>query len=144
VNAAVEDRIVVAADVDAVFDVITDFDAYPQWQAEIEEAEILETGPDGRGTRVRFLVDATVIKARLVLDYTYTDTSMEWVLVEGDGVRRNDGRYDLRDLGDGTTEVTYALEVEPAVPVPGLIRRKAAKRIIDGALAGMKRRVEQH
>lgn len=142
-NAAVEDRIVVAADVDAVFDVITDFDAYPQWQAEIEEAEILETGPDGRGTRVRFLVDATVIKARLVLDYTYTDTSMEWVLVEGDGVRRNDGRYDLRDLGDGTTEVTYALEVEPAVPVPGLIRRKAAKRIIDGALAGMKRRVEQ-
>jgi ribosome-associated toxin RatA of RatAB toxin-antitoxin module len=143
VNAAVEDRIVVAADVDAVFDVITDFDAYPQWQAEIEEAEILETGPDGRGTRVRFLVDATVIKARLVLDYTYTDTSMEWVLVEGDGVRRNDGRYDLRDLGDGTTEVTYALEVEPAVPVPGLIRRKAAKRIIDGALAGMKRRVEQ-
>jgi hypothetical protein len=78
-----------------------------------------------------------------VLDYTYTDTSMEWVLVEGDGVRRNDGRYDLRDLGDGTTEVTYALEVEPAVPVPGLIRRKAAKRIIDGALAGMKRRVEQ-
>ncbi|MGI8874725.1 MAG: SRPBCC family protein [Egibacteraceae bacterium] len=139
----VEDRIVVAADLDAVFDVIADFDAYPDWQAEVKEAQTLQTDADGRGTRVRFLVDARVIKARLVLDYTYTDTSMEWVLVEGDGVRRNDGRYDLRELGDGTTEVTYALEVEPSVPVPGLIRRQAAKRIIDGALAGMKRRVEQ-
>lgn len=139
---AVEGSIVVAAGVDEVMDVIADFDAYPEWQDEVREVEILASDDDGWGTRVRFVVEAKVIKATLVLDYTYTERTMSWVLVEGVGVRRNDGSYVCTDLGDGTTRVTYSLEVDPAVPVPGVIKRQAAKRIVHGALEGMKRRVE--
>lgn len=139
---AVDGSIVVAAGVDAVMDVIADFEAYPQWQDEVREVEVLTTDADGWGTRVRFLVDAKVLRAKFVLDYTYTDTTMTWVLSEGDGVRRNDGAYVCEDQGDGTTKVTYTLEVDPAMPLPGLIKRQAAKRIVDGALKGMKRRVE--
>jgi uncharacterized membrane protein len=138
----VSDTIVVAAGPDAIFDVIADFEAYPEWQDEFKEVEILEADADGWGTKVRFVVDAKVMTARIVLSYEYSDDAMRWVLVEGDGVRKNDGAYLLEDLGDGTTRVTYEVEIEPAVPMPGMLRRKAAKRIAEGALRGMKLRVE--
>jgi ribosome-associated toxin RatA of RatAB toxin-antitoxin module len=142
VTDAVRERIVVRADPDTILDVVADFEAYPQWQPEVKDVEILETDDDGWGTRVRFVIDARLFTTSLVLAYTYSEAAMRWHLVEGDPVKRNDGEYVLRDLGDGTTEVTYALEIDPGVPVPGIVRRQAAKRIVDSGLHGLKRRVE--
>ncbi|MBA2528942.1 MAG: SRPBCC family protein [Euzebyales bacterium] len=139
---AVRNRITVAAEPDAIMEVIADFEAYPQWQADVREVEVLETDDDGWPTRARFVVDARVVTARYTLAYTYTDDTMRWSLVEGEGLRRNDGAYRLSDNGDGTTDVTYELEVEPTVRVPGVVRRQVAARIVDVALEGMKRRVE--
>ena len=139
---AVQASIVVHAEPDRVWDVIADFDAYPQWQPDIREAETLETDGDGWGTKARFVVDARFMHAEVVLAYTYTDTTMTWALVEGEGVRRNDGTYTVEPGEDGATLVSYELEIEPAVPVPALMRRKAARRIVEAALRDMKLRAE--
>lgn len=139
---AVSGQIIVQAGADAVMDVIADFEAYPEWQDEITAAEILETDDDGWGTAVRFTVDAKVFSMTYVLAYTYTDDAMSWTLREGDQVRKIDGTYELAEQDDGSTLVTYELEVEPAITLPKVLRRKAAQRIVDGALKGMKRRVE--
>jgi ribosome-associated toxin RatA of RatAB toxin-antitoxin module len=135
-------EISIAATPADVWDVIGDFAAYPEWQPDIREVEVLETDAGGWGTRVRFVVDAKIMRATLVLAYTYTDHSMSWVLVDGEGVRRNDGAYTLEPQADGSTRVTYELEVEPAVPVPGVVRRTAARRIVQGAQRDMKQRAE--
>lgn len=140
---AVSESITVQAGPDAVMDVIADFEAYPEWQREIKAVEVLETDDDGWGTAVRFTVDAKIFSMTYVLGYTYTDDTMHWTLLEGDQVRKIDGSYHLADKGDGTTEVTYHLEVVPAITLPKTVRRKAAQRIVDGALAGMKARVEE-
>jgi uncharacterized membrane protein len=139
----VRDSIVVDADPDSIMDVIADFEAYPDWQEEIRRVEVLEADDDGWATKVAYEVDARVMQMRYTLAYTYTDTAMRWTLVEGEGVRKIDGAYLLEDRGDGTTEVTYELEIELGMPVPGLLRRQAARRIVDGALMAMKQRVEQ-
>ncbi len=136
------DSIVVAADPDAVLDVVADFGAYPEWQDEVRGVEILDTDADGWGTRVRFDVDARVVRTTYVLDYTYGDTEMRWTLVESDMLRRNDGAYLLTDQGDGTTLVTYELAIETTMAVPALFRRQVARRVIDTALKGLKRRIE--
>ncbi len=44
--------------------------------------------------------------------------------------------------GDGSTEVTYNLEVELRVPLPGFIKRRAQSRIMHTALEELKARVE--
>jgi uncharacterized membrane protein len=139
---SVRDDIIVHASPDAVMEVVADFESYPEWQDEFKSVEVLETDEDGWGTKVRFEVDAKLFTAVLVLSYTYEPDAMRWVLTEGEGVKRNDGAYLLEDLGGGTTKVIYELAVEPAVPMPGLLRRKGAKRIIEGALRGLKQRVE--
>jgi hypothetical protein len=94
-------------------------------------------------------VEAAILSTSYVLGYTYEGEGgedgyrMSWHLVEGDQVRKVDGVYVLEDQGDGTTKVTYDLEVEPAFRVPKVMRRKAAQRIVHNALEGVKARVEQ-
>lgn len=138
----VSDSVVVQAGADAVWDVIADFDRYPEWNDEVREVEVLETDEQGWGTTVRFKIDAGVFNATLVLAYTYTDDRMSWWLTEGDKVKKNDGAYTLDARPDGTTQVTYELEVEPAFKVPGVLKRQAARRIVSQALKAMKERAE--
>ena len=138
----VRDSIVITADPDSIMDVIADYEAYPEWQDEIKEVEILETDEDGWGTTVRFKVDATIAVVNYTLAYTYDDNALRWTMVEGDKVKRNEGSYELTEQGDGTTLVEYDLEVEPGIKVPSMLRRQAQKRIVRTALEGLKRRVE--
>jgi ribosome-associated toxin RatA of RatAB toxin-antitoxin module len=136
------DSIVVKADPDSIMDVIADFDTYLEWQDEIKDVEVLETDDDGWATRVRFKVDAMITEVNYVLAYTYTDTAMRWTLVEADKLKSQQGSYELADQGDGTTLVTYNLELEPSIKVPSMIRKQGTKRIATAALKSLKRRVE--
>ena len=139
---AVSDSITVNAPTGAVMRVIGDYESYPRWQPEILEAEVLETDDEGRGRLVRYRVDAKVFTAAYVLRYSYTDTTIRWELAESDQLRKLDGSYDLAPVDAERTDVSYQLEVVPTMRMPGMLRRQAAKRIVDGALRGLKQRVE--
>jgi hypothetical protein len=124
--------------------VIADFSAYPQWASGVRSAEILQTGQDGRAERVRFTIDAGVIKDSYVLGYTWQgDEHVRWDLVErGSAVSEMSGAYRLDQAGDAT-KVTYELAVGLAIPMIGMLKRRAEKTIIDTALKGLRSRVQQ-
>jgi ribosome-associated toxin RatA of RatAB toxin-antitoxin module len=124
--------------------VIADFTAYPQWASGVRSAEILQTGQDGRAERVRFTIDAGVIKDSYVLGYTWEgDEHVRWDLVErGSAVSEMSGAYRLDQAGDAT-KVTYELAVGLAIPMIGMLKRRAEKTIIDTALKGLRGRVQQ-
>lgn len=126
-----------------IMGVIADFAAYPGWASGVRAATVEGTGPDGRPDRVRFSLDAGPIKDSYVLGYTWNgDTEVSWELVErGSMVSEMTGSYLLTTAGAGT-EVTYQLAVGLAVPMPGFLKRRAEKTIIDTALQGLKRRAE--
>jgi hypothetical protein len=136
--------IVIAADAGLIMDVIADFAAYPQWAHGVRRAEVVVPGGDAeRAQQVYFEIDATPIKDSYTLAYDWEgDRRVTWSLAEGRMMKAIDGEYDLRDAGDGSTEVTYALAVELAIPMIGMLRRKAEKVVIDAALKGLKKRVE--
>jgi len=125
--------------------VICDFPRYPEWVDAIEQIEVLEEYEDGYAARVRFVIDAGVLADDYTLEYAYADdiTRIEWHLVEPSKTQKSQqGSYDLADNGDGTTTVTYMLEVELSIGMLGMFRRKAEKMIMDTALKQLKRRVE--
>jgi ribosome-associated toxin RatA of RatAB toxin-antitoxin module len=135
--------IVVSAEPAAIMDVISDFESYPSWAQGVKKAEPLGTGPDGRPERVYFELDASPIKDAYTLRYDWEqDDSVRWTLVEGKMLKAMDGAYELDARGDGSTEVTYRLAVDVAIPMIGMLKRKAEKVIIDTALKGLKKRVE--
>jgi hypothetical protein len=135
--------ITVAADGATVMEVIADFAAYPQWATGVRAAEVIEAGANGRPRRVRFRLDAGVIKDSYVLAYDWDgDTAVSWQLAEpGSMVTEMSGAYLLASHGASTT-VSYELAVGTRVPLLGLVRRRAERTIIDAALKGLKARAE--
>jgi ribosome-associated toxin RatA of RatAB toxin-antitoxin module len=139
----VSDSVTIAASQGTVFDTITDLDAYPGWADGVEEAEVLSTDDAGRPARARFRVDAKVVEVRYALEYDYDGIDeVTWTLVEGETITQLDGRYLLEARGEDATHVTYSLEVDVDIPLPGFMKKRAAKQILDTGLKGLKRRAE--
>ncbi|MFD7509679.1 SRPBCC family protein [Streptomyces sp. NPDC059853] len=128
-----------------VMAVIADFGRYPEWTGEVREAEVLGTDAQGRAEQVRLVLDAGAIKDEHTLEYAWSGTDeVSWSLVRSQLLRSLDGSYRLVPVEGGRhTEVTYQLTVDVKIPMLGTIKRKAEKVIIERALDGLKKRVEQ-
>lgn len=137
----VSDTARIGASRETILDVITDIDAYPQWAEGVQRAEVLETDGEGRPSRARFEVDAKVVEVKYTLSYTYAEDRVSWTLVEGDPLNQLDGSYVLAPSGT-ETDVTYSLEADVDIPLPGFMKKRAAKQILDQGLRGLKKRAE--
>ena len=135
--------IVVEAPPSRVMDVIADFDAYPTWVSAAKSVEVLEVDENGRGKRVKFVLDAGMVKDTYELEYDWAadGSSVSWNLVSGEMQKSQNGSYTLKETGGGT-DVTYELTVDLNIPMIGLFKRKAEKVITDTALKELKKRVE--
>ncbi|SDP23716.1 Polyketide cyclase / dehydrase and lipid transport [Nakamurella panacisegetis] len=128
----------------AIMDVIADFTAYPEWTGAVKNAEVTDPGKGPRARRVKFGLDAGLIKDTYELEYTWASDGMSvsWELVSGMLQKAQHGSYRLRPV-DGGTEVTYSLTVQLNVPLIGPLRRKAERTIMDTALKELRKRVEK-
>lgn len=135
--------IYIDADPGSVMDVIADIGAYPEWVSEYKETEILETHGDGNPKTARLVLEAAVLKDAMVLSYEWPAdrSSVRWTLVSSSLLKALEGTYRLAPKGSGT-EVTYELAVDLVVPMIGLLKRKAERRLTDTALKDLKKRVE--
>ena len=137
------EQITIAAPPARCLEVILDFERYPEWAGDIREVEVVERDEEGRGTKVAYRAAAMGRSARYTLEYDLSDAPhrVSWKLVEGDIMRVLDGTYTFDPEGDGTL-VTYQLEVELVIPMPGFVKRRAEGKIMGTALRELKRRVE--
>ncbi len=135
--------IYIDADPSTVMDVIADIGSYPDWIAEYQEAEVLEADEAGYPLVARLVLDAAVLKDSMVLAYEWPPhrNSVTWSLVSSNLLRSLDGAYRLSPKGSGT-DVTYELSVDLLIPMIGLLKRKAERRLTDTALKDLKKRAE--
>ena len=139
-------RMLVNASPSDCFDVVVDFEQYPQWVPDIKEARVLRRDDSGAGGLVAFRAAAMGRSVTYTLKYVYGSNPLRvaWRLVEGDQVRHLDGEYELAPSADdeGKTLITYSLAAELAVAVPGFVKRRAESRIMQAALDQLRRRIE--
>ena len=131
------------ADPGTVMAVIADIGSYPEWVSEYTETEILEADGEGYPVVARLVLEAAVLTDTMVLAYTWPADrrSVRWSLVSSSLLRALDGAY-LLSPRDGGTDVTYELTVDLTIPMIGLLKRKAERRLTDTALKDLKKRVE--
>ena len=143
-TASTSSRIVIDAPRADVMAVIADFAAYPQWASAVRAAEKLGQDTSGRASQVRFTLDAGVLKDTYVLGYDWDgDAGVRWHLAQaGSVITGMSGGYALAERA-GATEATYDLAVDLRLPMPGPLKRRAEKTIIDTALKGLKNRAER-
>lgn len=139
-------RATIAVAPERLFDVVTDFEHYPEWAHDLKQVEVLQRDEQGRGTEVRYRAAAMGRSTSYVLRYDYSDApaTLPWVLVQGDIMRRLDGAYEFNAVdGDpDSTDVVYHLAVELIVPLPAFVKRRAESKIMHNALRELKVKVE--
>ena len=135
--------IYIDADPGTVMDVIADIGTYPEWVKEYKDTEVLDADDQGYPRTARLVLDAAVLKDTMVLAYEWhaDHNSVRWSLVSSSLLKALDGEYRLVPNGSGT-DVTYELSVDLLIPMIGLLKRKAERRLTDTALKDLKRRVE--
>ena len=128
-------HMVIGASPQRIWDVLTDFDSYPTWARDLKSATVVARDDEGRPLDVAFRAAAMGRSTSYTLRYDYTGAPerMSWELVRGDIMRRLDGSYLLvpvNGAGD-RTRVTYHLAVDLIVPLPGFVKRRAERRILN-------------
>ena len=138
--------IVIRATPKQIMDVIADVESYPEWTPGVSHVEAITVFDDAleRVAEARFVMDQAGIRDEHVYVYTWDEhDEVRWELREpGRMVKALHGVYTMRARDDQTTEVSYSLAVDVAIPMLGMMRRKAEKVITDTALKGLKKRVE--
>jgi uncharacterized membrane protein len=138
------ERIRIDAPREACLEVVLDFERYPEWARDLKQVTVLERDDEGRGDKVEFRAAGLGKSFRYTLAYDYSQLpeSFSWTLVEGEGLRKLDGSYRF-EPEDSSTRVHYELAVDIAIPLPGLIKRRAAGMIMGTALKELKKAVER-
>lgn len=138
------ERMTVAAPPERCYAVVSDLERYPQWAADIKEVTIERRDDEGRPLEVTFRAGAFGRSTSYTLRYDYgqAPVTLAWKQIAGDLTAKLDGAYSFEPADAGGTEVTYVLEVELRVPLPGFIKRRAQGRIMHTALEELKARVE--
>ena len=133
----------VSAPPERCFAVVTDIERYPEWAADIKQVTVEERDGDGRPQLVTFRAAAFGRSTSYTLAYDYSDAphALSWRQTKGDITTKLDGQY-LFEAADGGTDITYHLEVELRVPIPGFVKMRAASRIMTTALRELKARAE--
>ncbi len=98
------------APIEKVFAVLTDYESYPEFVDGCSSVKVISQ--DETGAEVEFGLNL-IKKFKYILKLTHAaPTTVSWTFDSGDIFKKNEGAWELKDLGDGTTEVNYGLEVE--------------------------------
>ena len=104
--------------VEKFYQAIIDYKSYPQFVDGCKSVVIEKESSE-----------AAVVKFTLsiIKEISYTinlkhvpNQEVSWTLVTGDMMKTNNGKWTLKDLGNGKTEVNYNLEIEFKGFFPGL------------------------
>ena len=122
---------------------VRDVESQVDWIPEILEAELLEVyEDDGLPATARFKASATVGTDEYTLSYEHSDHTMSWTMLKGRLQTGQEGLYTLESLGPDRTSVTYDLTIHHNLPLPGFVRNRVIKGLVNSTLTGLKKHLE--
>ncbi|WNG18245.1 type II toxin-antitoxin system RatA family toxin [Cystobacter fuscus] len=132
--------IVINAPPEKLFDVITQYEKYPEFLSEVKKIRVL----DRKENTVKLQYEVDVIKT---IRYTILVTEerpkrMSWTFVEGEVMKDNKGSWVLEPDGEGRTKATYTVELALGPLVPKAIVNTLTESSLPKMLDSFKRRAE--
>jgi ribosome-associated toxin RatA of RatAB toxin-antitoxin module len=144
--AAVTQEIVIGVPVERFYDIVVDYERYPEFVPGIRACRVRNGGGE---KQVEYELDLGVKRIRYVLRHDeHRPTRVAWSLVSGDMMKVSNGSWDLADVG-GKTRALYTVEIQ--VTRPPLVPQALVDRVSDEmtrvqlprTLAAFKARAEQ-
>lgn len=132
--------IVIDAPPDRLFDIIVDYDRYPEFLSEVKEAKT--SNRRGNEADVAYGIDL-VKRIRYTLHHVEErPRAVHWTFVKGEMMRDNHGSWTLEPTPDGKTRATYTIEVGVGPLVPRSIVNALVDQSLPKLLEAFKKRAE--
>lgn len=127
------ESITIAAPLDRIWAIATDLERYPVWTHDVKDVVVVSRDAEGRPHEVAFRTAALgrTTHYTLAYDYSGAPNRLAWTMVKGDIQRSIDGAFRFEPTPDGGTSVRYDLAIELVVPLPGFVKRRAERRILN-------------
>lgn len=127
------------APVKRVYEVISDFEAYPEFLTETKDV-VIEKATD-KSALVVFTI-SVIKKITYKLDIKMTPPKgISWKLVNGDMMKKNNGRWKLTEQ-DGVTKAEYEIDMDFGGMVPKAISSKLIGSNLPAMMKAFRDRVE--
>lgn len=138
--AKVSESIEIKATPKQCYEVITDYESYPEFLKETKDVSIEKKS--GNSATVTYSIN--VVKK---FSYTLKMTgkpgkSLKWSLIKGDIMKKNNGEWILEEIEKGKTLATYNIDVELNLMVPGMISKMLVGKSLPSMLKSFKKRIE--
>ncbi len=122
-----------------IYDVVIDFENYPDFLPDVKKAVVKKTGKD--------LVASFEISVIKTIHYTLRfhgipAKKVVWSFVEGDIFKDNRGEWLFEPEGKNKTHVTYKIEVDFGLFVPSMITNKLVGKSLPAMMEKFKKRAE--
>ena len=103
------------------YDTIISYENYPQFVTGCKKIEVERKAPGH--CRVKYFANILGKDLWYVLDHREDRTNglITWELVESDLLKVDSGTWNLKSAGAGKTEVTYTIDIEFKIWIPGPI-----------------------
>jgi ribosome-associated toxin RatA of RatAB toxin-antitoxin module len=133
-------EVVIEATPEEILDVIADVEATPDWSPQYQKAVLLSSHPDGRPNQVEMTVKAAGLTDVMVIEYTWSDSSVNWTLVKSGQLKQQDAGYTLTPDGD-KTKVRFDMLIDLSIPMPGFLLKRTLKGGMETATDGLRKQV---
>jgi ribosome-associated toxin RatA of RatAB toxin-antitoxin module len=129
-----------SAPIENVYKVLIDYASYPEYMDGVSAVKIIEQTDST--AKIEYSLNL-IKKFSYVLNLEQTEPNrVSWTFDSGDIFKVNTGSWDLVDNGDGTTEVTYTLEVEVKVFAPKMVVNKLTEKSLPNLMAQVDERAQ--
>ncbi len=141
---AVSKSLAVSAPAETILAIVLDVEAYPEWQKEVQKAVIEERDDQGRPARATMSVSAMGQEASYTVVYDYpNDKTVQYHLVEGDTMTKNDATFAVSDGQDGASELTVEMDLALTWNLPEFMITQVTLKGVKDMLRGIKKQAEQ-
>lgn len=138
----VSQTVEVVADAAAILGIVSDFEAYPQWNDEVKAVYILARYNDGRPSQLR--VDTDIAgNAGTYIQAVYYPSPMQiqTVMQQGDLFSKQEQLFSVVEMG-ASSLLTVDLDVETTFPMPNVMMKKVINDALEHLANNLKGRAE--
>ena len=125
---------------DVFYDVVADYEKYPEFLSDMETVRVLRT--DGQKAQVEFTLNL-IKRVSYVLDLVGDrPRGVRWTLARAKMFKHNTGSWEIEEIGDNRVRAIYSIDIGFFMLVPKGISNRLVGKSLPATLEAFKRRAE--
>jgi ribosome-associated toxin RatA of RatAB toxin-antitoxin module len=134
----------VDADDATILAIVADFEAYPQWNDEVEGCWVLARYDDGRPSQLRLDTSIQGNRGTYIQAVYYPGPNqIQTVMQQGEHFSRQHQVFSVVGMGPRSSLLTVDMDVETTLPVPAPMVKKVVNDALDHLAGNLKTRAER-